>query len=265
MSNLPVNLITTPEALEAAVRHLAGVSVIGVDTETTGLDPLLSDVRLAQIATPEQTFVIDLFEIDAFNDPALREMFAAPQPIKIFHHAKFDVKMLLHHFNLEVYGIFDTMLASQLISAGRSEGGNSLAAVTARYLNQELDKSLQLSDWSGKLSKAQYEYAALDVQVLLPLREQMAQKLDDLKMTEVAKLEFDCVLPLAAMELAGMYLDAECWRKLVAETEREHQTISADLKRQLAAGIEQLSLFDEPTINLDSPTQVTEALGRMGI
>ena len=67
------------------------------------------------------------------------------------------------------------------------------------------------------------------------------------------------------MELAGMYLDADCWRKLVAEKEREHQAISADLKRELAAGIEQLSLFDEPTINLDSPTQVTDTLGRMGI
>jgi DNA polymerase I len=265
VSNLPINLITTPEALEAAVRHLTGVSVIGVDTETTGLDPLVSDVRLAQIATAEQTFVIDLFEIDAFNNPALRELFSAPHPIKIFHNAKFDVKMLLHHFNLEVYGIFDTMLASQLISAGRSEGGNSLAAVVARYLNQELDKSMQLSDWSGKLSQAQYEYAAEDVRVLLPLREQMAQRLDELKMVEVARLEFDCVLPLAAMELAGMYLDGDCWRKLVPEKEREHQAISAELKRQLAAGIEQLSLFDEPTINLDSPTQVTDALGRMGI
>ncbi|MEW6130322.1 MAG: bifunctional 3'-5' exonuclease/DNA polymerase [Acidobacteriota bacterium] len=265
MNQSPVKLITTAPALEEVIRAITKASVIGVDTETTGLDPFTSEVRLAQIATDEQTFVIDLFEIDAFNDPHLRQFFSQPHPIKIFHNAKFDLKMLLHHFNLEAYGIFDTMLASQLISAGRSEGGNSLAAVVSRYLNQELDKSLQVSDWSGKLTDAQYEYAAKDVTILLPLRERMTQELVKLHMVEVAKLEFDCVLPVAAMEIAGMYLSADCWRKQVESVEREHAAISSDLKRELASGIEQLSLFDEPTINLDSPSQVTDALARMGI
>ena len=63
-----------------------------------------------------------------------------------------------------------------------------------------------------------------------------------------------------------MAIDADCWRRLVADVERAHDALSVELKRELAAGIPQLTLFDEPpNINLDSPAQITETLARMGI
>jgi DNA polymerase-1 len=63
-----------------------------------------------------------------------------------------------------------------------------------------------------------------------------------------------------------MSIDEGCWRRLVAEVERAHEVLSVELKRELAAGVPQLTLFDEPpNINLDSPSQITEALARMGI
>ena len=266
MSKTPFTVITDQTALKQAVGAISSHSIIGVDTETTGLDPFRTQVRLLQIATPEQSYVFDLFQVRAFDDTALRNIFSAAQPIKVFHNAKFDAKMLLHHFNLEVRGIFDTLLASQLISAGRSEGGHGLAAVSERYLGEVVDKSMQVSDWSGTLSNIQYEYAAKDAALMLPLRERLAEKLAELNLEEAARLEFECVLPITAMELAGMAIDQECWRKLVAGVERAHEALSVELKRELAGGIPQLSLFDEPpNINLDSPTQIIETLGRMGI
>ena len=265
MSNKPFTLVSTTAALEELIAAAAGQPVIGLDTETTGLDPLKSRVRLMQVATPQGAYVIDLFRFQALSHPGFRHIFTAPQPVKVLHNAKFDLKMLLYHFDLEVRGVFDTMLANQLLDAGRGERSNSLAAVVARYLDQELDKSMQLSDWAGELTAEQIEYAAKDAMLLLPLREKMVRELAEARLIDAAKLEFDCVLPLAAMELAGMYLDADCWRGVAAGIEREHEKISADLKREMAAGVPQLSLFDEPTINLDSPTQVTEALKRMGI
>ena len=128
---------------------------------------------------------------------------SSPRPIKVFHNAKFDLKMLLHHFDLEVHGIFDTLLASQLIGLGVVDGGHSLAAVTDRHLGQSVDKTLQVSDWSAALSEAQVEYAARDAALMLPLREKLVRRLQELNMIEVAKIEFDCVLPVAAMEIAG--------------------------------------------------------------
>ncbi|MEK6300187.1 MAG: DNA polymerase [Acidobacteriota bacterium] len=266
MSTTPFTFITDEAAVEKAAEAISRHPAAGVDTETTGLDPLTSRVRLLQIATPEHSFVIDLFQVRALEHPGLRDWFSSARQVKIFHNAKFDLKMLLHHFAVEVRGVFDTLLASQLIGAGRSEGGHGLAAVTERHLGEVIDKSMQTSDWSGPLSQSQQEYAAKDAALLLPLGEKLSAKLAELNLTDVAKLEFECVLPLAAMELAGMAIDPICWRALVANLERAHEILSEELRRALAAGVPQLNLFGEPpNINLDSPAQVTDALSQMGI
>jgi len=53
-------------------------------------------------------------------------LLTSAQPVKVFHNAKSILKMLLHHFDLEVRGLFDTLLASQLIGAGRTKAGTGL-------------------------------------------------------------------------------------------------------------------------------------------
>jgi DNA polymerase-1 len=266
VSRTPFKIVATTPALEQALGAISSQSTIGVDTETTSLSPFEGEIRLLQLATPGQSFVIDMFQLRAGRHKGLRELLSSAQPLKVFHNAKFDIKMLLHHFDLEVEGVFDTLLASQLIGGGRHEGGHGLAAVSDRHLGELVDKSMQLSDWSGLLSDAQYEYAANDAALLLPLYEKLSVALRELSLEEVAKLEFECVVPIAAMELAGMALDAECWRELVVNLERIHHVLSDELRRELAAGIPQLNLFGEPpNINLDSPTQVMDALYHMGI
>jgi DNA polymerase-1 len=266
LSDTPFTLVTNRQDAEAALRAISTFTTLGADTETTGLDPFRSRVRLLQIATPEHAFVFDLFAYPALGDAAWREWFADARITKIFHNAKFDLKMLLHHFGVEVRGAFDTLLASQLIAAGRSEERHSLAAVVERYLGQSVDKSMQVSDWSGQLSAPQVEYAAKDAALMLPLYEAINERLTTLGLADAARLEMDCVLPIAAMELAGMAIDVKCWRELVANLERAHDALSVELRRELSAGIPQLTLFDEPpAINVDSPAQVTEALARMGV
>ncbi|HKA20936.1 MAG TPA: DNA polymerase [Blastocatellia bacterium] len=266
MSRTPFKVVATKTTLEQAIAALSSREVIGVDTETTSLDPFDGNIRLLQLATPEQNFVIDLYKVPALKHRGLRELLSRERPIKIFHNAKFDLKMFLHHFDLEVDGVFDTLLASQLIGAGRNEGGHGLAAVSDRHLGEIVDKSLQTSDWSGELSEAQYEYAARDAALMIPLYARLAAALNELSLEFVARLEFECILPIAAMELAGMALDGDCWRALVVNLERAHELLSDELKRVLAAGIPQLTLFGEPpNINLDSPTQVIDALANMGI
>jgi len=259
-------IVTTADGLKEALGAISGQPILGVDTETTGLDPFRSRVRLLQVATPERAFVFDLFQLPAFENAGLRSLFSSATPTKVFHNAKFDLKMILHHFGLEVRGVFDCMLASQLIDGGRGDVKHGLADVALRYIGEVVDKTMQMSNWAGPLSELQFEYAAKDAALMLPLGRELERKLAELKMAEAARLEFDCVLPIAAMELAGMAIDAACWRGLVANVQRAHDVLSVELKRELSAGIPQLTLFDEPpNINLDSPAQIVEALGRMGI
>jgi len=252
-------------ALDQACQEIMVAPVIGVDTETTGFDPYSSRIRLLQIAVPGHNMVIDLFKVEALSHPQLRETLSSSTRTKVLHNAKFDLKMLLHHSGIEVRGVFDTLLASKLIAAGAGDVSHGLAAVSERYLSEQVDKTAQTSSWAGPLTEEQLEYAAKDAELMLPLKRQLEAKVQELQMTEVAALEFDCVLPLAAMELAGMAIDRECWLKQAEAEQQAHDILSVELKHALAEGVEQLSLFGEPEINLDSPSQITDALARMGI
>jgi len=140
-----VRVSSLPEwrmALEEA--QTAGVA--GIDTETTGLDPLQNRIRLVQVAVPVypearrlvasdwrnpepgggcRVYILDLFGL---SEPERREalealagLVADSGVIKIGHHLKFDLAFLraaLGEKRLACERLFDTMLASQLITAG---------------------------------------------------------------------------------------------------------------------------------------------------
>ncbi|MBS1787791.1 MAG: hypothetical protein JST85_08720 [Acidobacteria bacterium] len=259
-------LITVADELPRIVAELRAQPVIGLDTETTGLDPHTARLRLLQLSTPQHCFLFDCFQWSAEQLSPVLEIIAAEQPIKIAHNAKFDWKFLARHLGVRMNGIFDTYLASVLASAGDENDRHGLEPVVSRYLNQQLNKDAQLSNWAGELSQYQIEYAARDAQVLLSLREALQAKLGELDLLVTAELEFAAVPAIAGMELAGVYLDADCWRALLGHMTVERDAVADELQHILGAGASQLNLFGDPEpINLDSPAQVKEALARIGI
>lgn len=259
-------LITKSDELAPALSALWASPVIGLDTETTGLDAHSARVRLLQLGTPERSWIIDLFHFPAGALGPIKELLGAPLPVKVAHNAKFDAKFLLKHLGVRLGGIFDTYLASLLASAGNESDRHSLEAVVQRYLGIQLDKSAQVSDWSGDLVGYQLDYAARDAAILLPLREKILERLDEFDLMVVAGIEFECVLPMAEMELTGFYLDADCWRAQLERVRAAHRTAADALQAELGRGASQMSLFDAPPqINLDSPQQVRDALARIGI
>jgi DNA polymerase-1 len=265
-------LITDAEDLHKAVEDLSKFDFIGFDTETTELDPRDGDIRLVQLAAPDSVRVIDLKPFrengDLKTNPdlePLRRLLSANIPVKIAHNAKFDAKWVRHHLGVDVGGVFDTYLASQIASAGDSDHRHSLAETVSRYLNQEVDKTEQVSDWAGELSQSQLEYAAKDAALLLPLRERLADKLRQEELEQVSKIEFESVLPIAAMELAGVNLDKELWREHLEFIGRKQAHLADDLQDMLSAGAVQSSLFGRAEINLDSQQQVLETLQRIGV
>ncbi len=268
-------LITTPAELNASIAELSQHAVVGFDTETTSLDPYSGRMRLMQFSAPDGT--AHIIDLDAFANgdsgassdslAPLRELLAAVRPVKVAHNAKFDAKWAKHQLGTELGGVFDTMLASQIVSAGESEDRHSLAAVAARHLDETVDKSERLSDWSGELSVAQLEYAARDAALMLPLREALIERLKRDDLVRVAQLEFECVVPVAALELNGIFLDAARWREQIAIVKEKRIKLAGDLSAMLAVGTVQGSLFENARadINLDSHTQLTAALKRLGV
>jgi DNA polymerase I len=269
----PYQLITNGEELRRATGELFNKQAIGLDTETTELDPYLGRLRLVQLASADQVYIVDL---NAFSDGGfsksetlepLRRLLAAPRPIKIAHNAKFDAKFIKHNFGVDLGGLFDTLLASQIVSAGDIEERHGLNAIAARYLNEEVDKTERLSNWEFELSEAQLQYAARDAAVLLPLRDKLIEKIRSLDLIKCAQLEFECVMPVVDLELTGFYMDKRRWLEQLAIVETTRAELANELQEMLGEGVAQASLFgpSRANINLDSQLQVTDALNRLGI
>ncbi len=271
--NTSYQLVRTAEELRRAVDDLLTRNAIGLDTETTDLDPYLSRLRLIQLATSDGVYLIDLnqfVELDLRSADAfapLRRLLTSPRPIKIAHNAKFDAKFLKHNLGVDIVGLFDTLLASQLVSAGDIEERHSLEAIAGRYLNEAVDKSERLSNWEFELSEAQLEYAARDAAVLIPLREKLIDRIRSLSLIQCAQLEFECVMPVVDLELAGFYMNKHRWLEQLAIVEKRRGEVANELQEMLGEGVAQASLFgpSRANINLDSQQQVTEALTRLGI
>lgn len=266
-------LIRDAEGVRKACGELAGEKFIGFDTETTELDPYRGDIRLVQLSNGRATQVIDLKpfrENGGLRDnpdlAPLRNLLANPAQIKIAHNAKFDAKWVRQHLGTEIAGVFDTYLASQLIAAGDQDRRHSLADVAQYFTGIELDKSQQVSDWSAaELSQSQVEYAARDAAVMVPLREKMAERLRNDDLERVANLEFECVMPLAQMELNGFFLDSARWRAQLERVKAAQAKAADELQDMLSAGVAQATLFGRAEINLDSQQQVTNALLNLGV
>src|SRR3954452_14405665 len=105
-------LVTNPEDLAAVVKALQAAEVVGVDIETTALSPRDGGVRLLQLATPEETFVIDVFEV---SDLSLLTEVLEGGPVKVGHNLKFDYQFLHAMYGISLSPLFDTMLAAQIL------------------------------------------------------------------------------------------------------------------------------------------------------
>jgi DNA polymerase-1 len=257
--------ITEAWELEPLLPALCEAPLVGVDTETTGLDPLTDRLRLVQFAVPGGPAVA----VDTWQVPIqmLAPIFQAKHGLAL-HNAVFDLTMLFMAGLLwPTARIVDTQIAAQLLGAGTKDGylGQcGLAALVERWLGFQLDKSLQDSDWSGPLSPAQITYAVKDAlvtaQLATVLKDALAQ--DDLQRALV--IECGCAPALAAMELAGLPFDAGCWLKRAKADERGAARIRLDLTRILDGSRTGSGWLFAEGLNWDSQPQVLELLRSRG-
>jgi DNA polymerase-1 len=85
---------------------------------------------------------------------------------------------------------------------------------------------------------------------------------------KVAQLEFECVMTVVDIELAGFYMHKDRWLDQLAIVEKKQRELAEQLQEVLAEESSQGSLFGGPQrneINLDSHQQLTQALNRLGI
>lgn len=183
-------LVRNCDQLRSACEALDRYEAIGLDCESTHLDPHKGRLRLTQLSNDTHTYIIDHDRFQgACGYQSLKQLLEAPKPRTVTHNGKFDQKWLLHKLGIEINGLFDSMLATMLIQY--SPGSHNLETVAQTYLDITIDKTLRMSDWSApELSQEQLTYAARDSQVLIPLRQALIKLLAKDNLFRVAQLEF---------------------------------------------------------------------------
>lgn len=272
--NLDWRYITSTQPLETEVARRLSRKALGIDTETTGLDPHSDQTRLVQVAASGMpTLVIDLWKIDDIS--ALKTLLAGPA-LKVGHTLKFDWQMLATS-DLPLQGpFFDAYLAHKVLNAG-FKVKSSLRAIVQECLGVDLDKSAQVSDFSRTdLSPTQIQYAAWDAAYSLALRKPLAQRLQQAskqykaRFLHIANLESACVPVTAMMELNGMALDPDRFEQAVTAFRNQkhialtqfHQALGLETKTQISLLPVESGVIG---INPGSNQQVLKALAAHGL
>jgi DNA polymerase I-like protein with 3'-5' exonuclease and polymerase domains len=207
--------------MEDVLAFIAENPVLGVDTETTGLDFIDEKVIMFQIGNAEHQYIIDTRGISI--EP-LREYLESRETLKIFHNAKFDLNFIRSSFGIECENVHDTMLCEQILHCGRKSKRYNLPAVLKDYVGVEMVKGVRiefLSIGSNPYTLNQIVYGALDVQHLNTIYTKQMELVEQHHLGNVVKLENNCVHALADMEYNGMGLNTEAWLKN-SETSKEN-------------------------------------------
>lgn len=181
------DVVETPEALRAVCEAVAGgTGPVAIDAERASGYRYSSRAYLIQLRREGSgTHLVDPI---AFDDLApLQE--AIGETEWILHAATQDLPCLREE-GLSPSALFDTELAGRLLGYPRV----GLATLVETLLGRRMKKEHSAVDWSTRpLPKPWLEYAALDVEVLVELRDLLAAELEETGKAEWARQEFDAL------------------------------------------------------------------------
>ncbi|MHA6694610.1 HRDC domain-containing protein [Homoserinimonas sp. A520] len=173
--------------LDAVAAISAGNGPIAIDAE-----------RASGFRYSQRAYLIQIFRQDAgtflFDPPAVgdfAELNAAIEGAEWVLHAASQDLACLREVGLQPTKIFDTELGARL--AGLPRVG--LGTVVESLLGIHLAKEHSAADWSTRpLPSSWLIYAALDVELLVDLRDAVAALLETQGKSQIAEAEFDAVL-----------------------------------------------------------------------
>lgn len=255
--------IETEDAARKALTYLDRHPMLGLDTETDGLDPITNKVILIQLGTAHKAF---LFDMRKLGIDLLEPLLTSDKHLKLLQHAKFDYQMLKYNFGVQVKNIYDTMIAEQLIHLGLYHKAG-LAHLVRKYLGFDIEKGLAKSfidRYDAELTNHQLQYAANDALVLFPIYTQQQEEIKKHGLEIACDVEFGCIPAVGEMELNGIKLASDKWLELAKTFLKKRDVVRAAISADLARTVPQDTLFGLPSVNLGSPAQLKIALKKLG-
>ena len=257
------HLVRTLPELEALVARLSSVKEFCFDTETTGFDMFRDRiVGMSFAVEAHEAWYVD-FSVE--NTPAfaeaVRPLFENEAITKVAQNIKFDM-MVLSRLGIEVRGEkIDTMILHYLLDAESRHNMNFLAERYLHYtpiaIESLIGKGARQLTMDQVNVEAVKEYAAEDADITMQLKQVLWAEVEQQGLVELyRKVEEPMIDVLAAMELAGVKIDAGQLAEYGVELNAELQRLEDEIRRGA----------DEPLLNVNSARQLGEVLfGKMRI
>ena len=151
-------------------------NVIAVDGEFMGLNVRRDPLCLIQISSGNNDAHIIQLDRSSYNAPNLVKILADHSITKIFHYGRADIAHIKYYLKTDTNNIFDTKIASKL---ARSYSDNhSLKTLIKEFVNVDVSKQFQSSDFGGTLTPAQLKYCANDVIYLHQIHDKLFKILE---------------------------------------------------------------------------------------
>jgi DNA polymerase I len=252
--------ILNEKSLDKWIKILEEKAVISVDTETSSLNPLETElVGISFSYEKNKACYIPLAHKEKSLQKELvlkkiKPILEDPSIKKVGQNIKFDF-IVLKQNGIEINPIEDTMLISYTLDAGTnrhnmdtlSETHLGHKTITFKELTGTGKNKLNFADID--ITKAT-EYAAEDADITLRLYENLKERLDEEKLNRIYEyFEKPMVKLLAKLEFNGIKVDANHLKKLSATFEKKLKKIEKDIFA--AAGKE---------FNIGSPKQLGEII-----
>jgi ribonuclease D len=146
-------------------------NLIAVDGEFMGLNVRRDPLCLIQLSSGNSDAHIIQFDRKNYNAPNLVKLLVDNDITKIFHYGRADIAHIKYYLKVDTNNILDTKIASKL--ARSYSDSHSLKTLIKEFVNIDVSKQFQSSDFGGKLSPAQLKYCANDVIYLQKIHEEL--------------------------------------------------------------------------------------------
>ena len=158
-------------------------NLIAVDGEFMGLNVRRDPLCLIQISTGKSDAHIVQFNRENYKAPNLTKILQNNEVVKIFHFGRADLAHIKFYLKTDTNNILDTKIASKL---ARSYSDNhSLKTLIKEFINIDISKQFQSSDFGGELTHAQLKYCANDVIYLHRIHDELNKILEREKRVEL--------------------------------------------------------------------------------
>jgi len=151
-------------------------NLIAVDGEFMGLNVKRDPLCLIQISTGNLDAHIVQLDRSKYKAPNLVKILSDQSITKIFHYARADIAHIKHYLKTDTNNILDTKIASKL--ARSYSDSHSLKVLIKEFINIDISKQFQSSDFGGELTSAQLKYCANDVIYLHQIHDKLIKILE---------------------------------------------------------------------------------------